>query len=210
MLPLTSLLFWKYASPSYVFFPPRLEVCGMRLKDRFLTHGGLALWSRKHKWCGCLSVPLCCCPPPPPPPLHPLSLCFILPYAAHCALVTHSSLSLPLSHSQSGWSQRPQWRFPWVLTSATRHKQPTSSCGKTTWHPLLSSQAFFPPLRPSAVHLFPFLFCVSRCLILLCSFAFSLTFFLSHLFFGNSPFPTRSVPALPGETSATIDLGSLG
>lgn len=143
MLPLTSLLFWKYASPSYVFFPPRLEVCGMRLKDRFLTHGGLALWSRKHKWCGCLSVPLCCCPPPPPPPLHPLSLCFILPYAAHCALVTHSSLSLPLSHSQSGWSQRPQWRFPWVLTSATRHKQPTSSCGKTTWHPLLSSQAFF-------------------------------------------------------------------
>lgn len=42
-----------------------LEVCGIRLKDRFLTHGGLALWSRKHKWCGCLSVPLCCCSLPP-------------------------------------------------------------------------------------------------------------------------------------------------
>lgn len=44
MLPLTSSLFWKYVSPAYVsFFALRLEVCGMRLKDRFLTHGGLAL-----------------------------------------------------------------------------------------------------------------------------------------------------------------------
>ncbi len=80
---------------SFFFFSPRLEVWGMRLKDRFLTHGGLALWSRKHKWCGCLSVPLCCCPPPPPPPRPPptLSLCSFLPHAAHCALVTHSSFS---------------------------------------------------------------------------------------------------------------------
>lgn len=66
MLPLRSSLFWKYVSPACVlFFSPRLEVCGMRLKDRFLTHGGLALWSRKHKWCGCLSVSLCCCSLPP-------------------------------------------------------------------------------------------------------------------------------------------------
>lgn len=71
-----------------------------------------------------------------------LSLRFILPYTAHCALVTHSFFSPPLSHLQSGWSQRPQWRFPWVLTSATRHKQPTSSCGKTTWH---QTGCFFPP-----------------------------------------------------------------
>ena len=44
-LPLTSL-FWKYASPSRVFFfffVAKLEVCAMRLRDRFLTHGGLAL-----------------------------------------------------------------------------------------------------------------------------------------------------------------------
>lgn len=56
MLSLTGLLFWKHAHPLW------LEVWGIGLKDRFLTHGGLALWSRKHKWCGCLSVPLCCRP----------------------------------------------------------------------------------------------------------------------------------------------------
>lgn len=55
----------------------------------------------------------------------------------------------PSSHSQNGWSQRPQWRFPWVLTSATRHKRPTSSCGKTTWH----QTGCFVLLRPSLLRL---------------------------------------------------------
>lgn len=127
----------------FFFFPPRLEeVWGMRLKDRFLTHGGLALWSENTS-----GVDACLFHSAAVPPSTSSSLPLLHPSPpAHCALVTHSSFSpLLLFHSQSGWSQRPRWQFPWVLTSVTRHKQPTSSCGKTTWHPLISSQEYFFP-----------------------------------------------------------------
>lgn len=84
----TWILFFFNTPPS-----PRLEVCGMRLKDRFLTHGGLALWSRKHKRCGCLSVPLYCCPP------NPTSSS----YSSSAA----SSSSLPSLHSSLHWTPCP-------------------------------------------------------------------------------------------------------
>lgn len=197
----------------FFFSFPRLEVWGMRLKDRFLTHSGLALWSRKHKWCGCLSVPLCCCPPSSSssslPLLHPSPSCTLCP--CHSLFLFSSRLSSPLPHSQSGWSQRPRWRFPWVLTSATRHKQPTSSCGKTTWQPLLSSWAYFILSQTvSCMSLSPLfsatalILCLQihlriplKCLCLLRSLVSSLTFFLSHLFFVNSPFPTPLCASTP-------------
>lgn len=131
MLPLRSSLFWKYVSPACVlFFSPRLEVCGMRLKDFSHTVALLCEVENTSGADACLFHSAAA-----------LSLRFILPCTAHCALVTHSFLPPP-SHLQNGWSQRPRWWFPWVLTSATRHKQPTSSCGKTTWH---QSGCFFSP-----------------------------------------------------------------
>lgn len=146
------------------FFSPRLEVCGMRLKDSFLTHGGLALWSRKHKWCGCLSVPLCCCPPPPPAPSSSLPL---LHSSLGCTLCPCHSLTLPFLflafpplfpiHRAAGARGLSDGFHGYWLQRLDTSSQLPVVVRQPDIHSYIA-RLFF-SRRPSAVHLFHSLFC---------------------------------------------------
>ena len=153
------------------FFSPRLEVCVVRLKDRFLTHGGLALWSRKHKWCGCLSVPLCCCPPPPPPSVPPLSLRSILLHTAHCALVTHSS-----SPPSPSFSERLEPEASVTVSMGVDFSDSTQAANFQLWWDNLTSSHIKLCFSLSDLQLyisFTFLFFSLKCLLLLLLLAFA-------------------------------------
>lgn len=198
-------------------FPRLGEVWGMRLKDRFLTHGGLALWSENTSGVDACLFHSAAVPPPcpplslpllhPSPPLHTVPLSLTLPFLLFSFSTLRAAGARGLGDSFHGyWLQRldTSSQLPVVVRQPDMHSYQV--------------RRIFFPLRPLAVRLFhyPFLlllsFCVSRLItspscvfILLHSFASSLTFFLFHLFFVNYPFPTCSVPTLPGETSTTID-----
>lgn len=138
----------------------------MRLKDRFLTHGGLALWSRKHKWCGCLSVPLCCCSLPP------------LYSSLHCTLCPcHSLLSFrllppPICRTAGARGLSDGFHGYWLQRLDTSSQLPV-----VVRQPDIKPGAFF-LLRPSLLRL------VHQCLVyrLLLS---SFLFFVNFLFLPN-------------------------
>lgn len=186
MLPLTSSLFLKYVSPACVlFFSPRLEVRGMRLKDRFLTHGGLALWSRKHKWCGCLSVPLCCCSLP------------LLYSSLRCTLCPCHSL---LFASSLSFAERLEAEASVTVSMGIDFSDSTQAANFQLWWDNLTSKRvlFF-----SLDLCFYVLFFSSQCLAryLTNYFLFFFSFFGLFSFSFCSPW---------GETAGTVDISSLG